>query len=77
MSKEPPPSQVLETTIQFLERAKKRHCKAQEALEKAQEEVIKCMEAVQQYEEEVKVAETRLIQVKTELAGSSGDANPQ
>ena len=35
------------------------------------------MEAVQQYEGEVKEAEIRLEQVKTKLAGSSGDANPQ
>ena len=48
MTKEPPPGHVLESTTQFLERAKKRQNKAQEALEKAQEEVIKCMGAVQQ-----------------------------
>jgi phage shock protein A len=70
MTKEPPPGHVLESTIQFLERAKKRQCKAHEALEKAQEEVIRCMEAVQQYEDEVKEAEIRLEQVKSELAGN-------
>ena len=35
------------------------------------------MEAVQQYEDEVKEAETRLEQVKAELAGNGGEANPQ
>ena len=34
INKEPPPGHVLESTIQFLERAKKRQCKAQEALER-------------------------------------------
>ena len=44
---------------------------------KAQEEVIKCMETVQQYEDEVKEAETRLEQVKADLAGNGGEPNPQ
>ena len=77
MNKEPPPGHVLESTIQFLERAKKRQAKANEALTKAQEEVVKCQEAVQQYEDEVAEAETRLEQVKAELAGNAGEINPQ
>jgi len=35
------------------------------------------MEAVQQYEDKVAEAETRLEQVKAELAGNGGEANPQ
>jgi hypothetical protein len=35
------------------------------------------MDAVQQYEDEVKETEIRLEQVKSELAGNGGEANPQ
>jgi uncharacterized protein YjbJ (UPF0337 family) len=77
MNKEPPPGHVLESTIQLLERATKRHSKAQEALGKAPEEVVKRMEAVQQYEDKVNEAETRLEQVKAEHARGNGDESPQ